>query len=195
MNVLIFLINTILGLYLYTLVARIWMQKCRVNYFNPLSQFVVRVTDPLVKPCRRFIPGVKGFDLSILFCVTVIQTAVLCGVLLLMGVRGVAFMAIVSFVVAKVISLIEGFFFYVIIVSVLLSWLQPRGGTPLAEIATALSEPLLRLARRFVPQIGGLDFSPLILIVVLQLIKMVLVSPLLSFSISNGLPPALWYLL
>ena len=111
----------------------------------PLSQFVVG-NDPLVKPCRRFIPGVKGFDLSILFCVTVIQTAVLCGVLLLMGVRGVAFMAIVSFVVAKVISLIEGFFFYVIIVSVLLSWLQPRGGTPLAEIATALSEPLLRLA-------------------------------------------------
>ena len=55
MNVLIFLINTILGLYLYTLVARIWMQKCRVNYFNPLSQFVVRVTDnSLAFFCVRF---------------------------------------------------------------------------------------------------------------------------------------------
>ena len=93
------------------------------------------------------------------------------------------------------ISLIEGFFFYVIIVSVILSWLQPRGGTPLAEIATALSEPLLRLARRYIPPIGGMDFSPLVLIILLQLIKMIVVTPLLSFSLAHGLPPALFYLL
>jgi YggT family protein len=173
-----YLIDVFFGLFTYALLLRLVMQRMRAPFRNPLGQAVMALTDWIVKPLRKVLPGYRGVDWASLVAAFVLQFAWLLALQLTFG-RAFALLGIglAFLLVATVIALVKALLWLVIIVvfaQAILSWVAPDG--PVAGVLNALTFPLLRPVRRVVPPIGGtLDLSPLIVIVVAQLLLITLV--------------------
>jgi len=177
-----FLIRVLFGLYLLALMLRFLLGWSRADFYNPISQFLVRVTNPLLVPLRRVIPPLARIDLAsviLLLGLSVLE-------LWLVGlVRGIA-LAPAGLPVLALASLIDlGLHIYLvaILIQVILSWISPGAYSPITALLYSLNEPLLAPARRIVPPIGGLDLSPIVVLVLLQLTSMLLVAPLRDLGV------------
>ena len=171
-----FLLNVVFGLFVYTALLRFIMQWMRAPFRNPVGQAVTALTDWAVKPMRKLLPGFGGYDWASLVVALLLQMAWLAAVTALTGPlatlatgSGLGLIAVIA-----IIELVKAALWIVIVavfVQALLSWVAPDG--PLAGVLNALTFPLLAPVRRIVPPIGGtLDLSPLIVIVLAQLILM-----------------------
>ena len=177
-NALAYLIDVFFGLFTYALLLRFVMQLLRAPFRNPVGQAVMALTDWIVKPLRKVLPGYRGVDWASLVAAFVFQFAWLFALQLAFG-RAFALLGIglAFLLVATVIALVKALLWLVIVVvfaQAILSWVAPDG--PVAGVLNALTFPLLRPVRRVVPPIGGtLDLSPLIVIVIAQLLLITLV--------------------
>ena len=186
-----FLISTLVNLYVMVVLLRFLMQTLRVDYYNPVSQFAVKITTPLLKPIRRTIPGIGGIDISTLLLAWLLLVAKM----LLFKLMGLEVTSIGSYglylqnislpfiLYLAIIDIIVQFFdifFFVIIVQALLSWVNPDPYNPVQSLLYSLSSPILRPFQRLIPPIAGIDLSPLFALLVLQVIKMILIPPLLG---------------
>jgi YggT family protein len=173
-----YLIDVVFGLFTYALLLRFVMQRMRAPFRNPLGQAVMALTDWIVKPLRRVLPGIAGIDWASVVAVVLFQFVWLLALYLAFG-RGFALLGpgLAFLLVATLIALLKALLWIVIVVvfaQAILSWVAPDG--PLAGVLNALTFPLLRPVRRVIPPIGGtLDLSPLIIIVVAQLLLITLV--------------------
>ncbi len=177
-SALAYLIDVVFGLFTYALLLRFVMQVARAPFRNPVGQAVIALTDWIVKPLRKLLPGFRGIDWASLVATYLFQVLWLLAYYLVFGFgfsllgAGLAYLllaAVIALVKAAIWLLIV-----VVIVQAVLSWAAPDG--PLAGLLNALTFPFLRPVRKFVPLIGGtLDLSPLIVIVVAQLVLMTLV--------------------
>ncbi|MHB9119058.1 MAG: YggT family protein [Burkholderiales bacterium] len=171
-----FLLESIGNFFVLALLLRFYLQLTRAPFRNPFAQFVVALTDFAVKPLRRIVPGLAGLDLSSLLGAWLIEFVLLFAVLALSGfpllaagfgvIPGVAFWAAV-----KLAGLTLYILMGAVLIQALLSWVNPY--TPLAPLLHALAEPLLRPVRRIVPMVGGVDLSPLAVLLLIQLLLMV----------------------
>ena len=174
-NALIFLIQTAFGLFVVALLLRFYMQWVRAPYRNPLSEFLQALTDFIVRPARRVVPGLWGLDLATLVLAWLIQLAEIVIVMQLRGLdsgpdAGAAFAWLV--LLALVVLAKTGLYMLLVIIvlQVLLSWLAP--GSPVMPLLNSLTRPVLRGFQRRIPPIGNVDLSPLIALVVIQLLLM-----------------------
>jgi YggT family protein len=173
-----YLIDVVFGLFTYALLLRFVMQLLRAPFRNPVGQAVIALTDWIVKPLRRVLPGFRGLDWASLVATYVFQLAWLLAFFLLFGTpftlggTGVAYLLIATF-----IALLKAALWLLIIVvfaQAILSWVAPDG--PAAGLLNALTFPFLRPIRRVLPPLGGtLDLSPLVVIVIAQLLQITLV--------------------
>jgi YggT family protein len=167
------LVDVAFGLIVYSLIARFLMQLLRAPFRNPIGQAVIALTDWLVKPLRRIFPGFGGIDWASLVGAFVFQLLWLLALYAIFG-RGFSLSGagVVYLLAATLLELVKGglwLLVIVVIVQAVLSWVAPDG--PLAGLLNAMTFPFLRPLRRMIPPIGGaLDLTPLILIVILQLI-------------------------
>lgn len=170
-----YLLTTVVGLFVLAALLRFYMQAFRVPYRNPLSEFVVALTDFAVRPLRRIIPGLYGLDLSSLFLAWGLET-VLC--LMVLGLEGrqlwsggaqvlpvVAFLGLVHLLKYSIYLLILAVF-----IQAILSWINPY--SPIGPVLETLTRPFLRPIKRFLPLIGNVDLSPLVVFVICQLVLM-----------------------
>jgi YggT family protein len=170
-NLFLTIIDTLGGLLSGVLLARFIMQWQRISFRNPLGQFVVATTDWLVLPLRRAIPGLGGLDLASLLPAWVVQVLVVFVALWVRGVIGAA-NPVSLLVVMWGVGLLETvkvalyLLMGVVLMSAIFSWVNPHA--PLAGVVNALAEPFLRPFRRIIPIIGGVDLTPIALILVLQ---------------------------
>ncbi|HEX9584169.1 MAG TPA: YggT family protein [Gammaproteobacteria bacterium] len=171
------LIQTLFGLYILIVLLRFLLQWIRADFYNPISQFIVKATQPPLRPMRRIIPGFAGLDLAALVLMLVLQCIELW---LIFRIRGMApgFTAIAILSVAELLQLCIYVFLFSIIVQVVLSWLSPDTYNPVTALLHRLNEPLLRPARQLLPPFSGIDLSPLVVIIVLQLASILLVRPI-----------------
>ncbi len=175
-NALIFLIQVVFGLLTLTLLLRFYLQWVHAPYRNPLADFVNALTDFMVRPARRIVPGLWGLDLPTLLLAWLIQLAEF---LVVLQVRGFSFGAEIGLAVTGIAALAALAVFkmlvYIVLVATLmqalLSWINP--GSPVAPLLDAMTRPFLRLFRRRIPPIGNVDLSPLFVLVVCQLLLMV----------------------
>ena len=177
-NALAYLIDVFFGLVTYTLLLRLVMQLLRAPFRNPLGQAVMALTDWIVKPLRKVLPGYRGVDWATVVAAIVFQFAWLLALQFTFGRAFALFGPGIAFLLlATVIALVKALLWLVIIVvfaQAILSWVAPDG--PLAGVLNALTFPVLRPVRRGVPPIGGtLDLSPLIVIVLAQLLLITIV--------------------
>ncbi len=173
---LLFLIRTLFDLYLLTYLLRFILQWIRADFYNPFSQFVLRVTNPLVIPARRVIPAAGGIDLATLAVMFLLQLVATYILLLIAGIRPGA-LDLVSIAALRLVSLVLWLYFAAILLYVILSWVAPGRHNPISAMLYSLTAPLLRPVQRVIPPIGGLDLSPLIVLILLQALMIALPLP------------------
>ena len=173
----IFVVQTLGSLYLLIVLLRFILQLVRANFYNPICQFTVKATQPLLKPLRRVIPSMFGLDMSSLVLAIIVQMVIFAVVLMLsyipFTVLGLFLWAIIG-----VLKLFLNVFFYALIISVILSWVAPGSTSPGAELVNQITEPALAPFRRFLPSMGGLDISPILAFMVIQLFQSFVIPPL-----------------
>ncbi len=176
------LIMVVFSLYIYVLLMRVLMQKVGMSWRNPVTQFVLKITNPVVMPLRRFIPGFKGFDLSIIVVAFILELFSL-WLLLWMKVSVMpGIMGSIVVAIAQLGSKITTIYIWTIIIGALMSWFPQMQNNPVTEIIHRITEPPLSLARRFIPLVGGIDISPIPVILVLMLINILILNPLTVFG-------------
>jgi len=170
-----FLLETFLGLFALALLLRFYLQAVRAPARNPVSNFVAALTDFIVRPARRFIPGLWGYDLSSLVLAWLVQMALVASVLVVKNYQfaGSVGTALVGIIGLSGVNLLKLFIYIVLIATIIqavLSWINPY--SPAAPILHAMTRPFLRVFQRRVPLIGGVDLSPLFVLVVCQILLM-----------------------
>jgi len=176
MNALIYIIQTLFGLYILTFVLRLILQWVRADFRNPLTQFVLTVTNPLVIPLRRMIPPVGGLDTATLIVVLLLEMVLTLGLIKLSCVGDLDVIQLVLFTIFNLVKRVLWIYLFVILIYVLMSWISPGGYNPFAHLLRAIAEPVLRPLRNFIPSIGGLDLSPLFALIAIQALTMLLPS-------------------
>ena len=170
-QIILFVLDTVCGFLTLALLVRFALQWARAPFRNPLGQFIVAVTDWMVRPVRRVVPGLFGLDLASLLLAWLWQVTYqgialgLSGVLFAVSAAPVLVVALLAALEVVKISLylVMG----AVLVSAVFSWVNPYA--PLAEVFNTVTRPLLRPFRRFIPPVGGVDLSPLALLLVLQI--------------------------
>ena len=188
LDALIFLLRTFADLYLLTFLLRFIMQWARANHYNPLSQVVFKVTNPLVVPARRLLPSVAGLDIPTLVVLIVLEIVVTFVLLRLVGLS-LPIPRLLFYSLLRLISLVLWFYVGALIIYAVLSWFAQPSRNPMAMLLGQLVEPLLRPARRMLPPIGGFDLSVLLVIVLLQATT-IIVSSLKAETIASAVLPA-----
>ncbi|KAF3981394.1 MAG: YggT family protein [Methylococcales symbiont of Hymedesmia sp. n. MRB-2018] len=176
-NPAIFLIDTLFSLYILTIVLRFLLQWSHADFYNPISQFLVKVTHPPLKLLRRFVPSVGKIDTSSIVLALLLQMLADFSILVLKGVMvSPAALIILSF--SQLISLLINVFVFAVFGRAILSWFDPCNYNPASSILHSLTEPLLNICRKIIPDLGSIDLSPLAALMLLQLAKMMVLPPL-----------------
>lgn len=178
----IYVLQTIGSLYLLIILLRFVLQLVRADFYNPLSQFAVRATQPLLKPLRRIIPSLFGLDMSSLILAILVQF-LLFALIFLLAVGSVSNpLLLLVWSVIAITSLFLKIFFYALIISVILSWVAPGSHNPGAELVNQICEPALAPFRKILPNLGGLDISPILAFMVLKLLDMLVINNLAAMT-------------
>ncbi|ANF88827.1 MULTISPECIES: YggT family protein [Pseudomonas] len=166
----IFIIQTLGSLYLLIVLMRFILQLVRANFYNPLCQFVVKATQPLLKPLRRVIPSLFGLDMSSLVLALLLQILLFVVILMLNGYQAFTVL-LLPWGLIGIFSLFLKIIFWSMIISVILSWVAPGSRSPGAELVAQITEPVLAPFRRLIPNLGGLDISPIFAFIAIQLLQ------------------------
>jgi YggT family protein len=177
-NPLEFLISTLFSLYIMVVMLRFILGAVRADFYNPVSQFLVRITNPLLVPMRRVIPSIRQYDTSALLLMLLLQLLSLLIIVLLRG-ASVPFIALLLAAVGELVVLAFNVFIFAIVIQVIISWVNPGTYNPVNALLHSITQPVLAPIQRIIPPISGIDLSPLVALIGLQVLKM-LVLPLLG---------------
>lgn len=173
----ILVIDSIASLYILAVLLRFLLQWCGAAFYNPISQFLVKVTHPPLRLLRRFVPAIGKIDTSSLVLILILQMLANFTILILKGVSiDIGALTILS--ITDLVSLLINIFIFAIFARAMLSWLNPGAYDSATSILVSLTEPLLTMCRRYLPDLGGIDLSPLAVLLFLQLAKMMILPPL-----------------
>jgi len=184
----LYVLQTLGSLYLMIVLLRFILQLVRADFYNPLSQFAVRATQPLLKPLRRIIPSIAGLDIASLVLALLVQLVLMALTLLLAyGTTGNPIQLLIWSLIG-ISALFINIFFYALIISVILSWVAQGSHNPAALLVNQLCEPLLMPFRRLLPNMGGLDLSPIFAFIAIKLLDMLVINNLAQMT---GMPDVL----
>ena len=180
------IINTLVGLYLLLVVLRFLLQLVRADFYNPISQFIVKATNPPLLPLRKIIPGWGGVDISSLVLALLIQAIAIVLILLLNGIQPPLQVALWAGI--GIISLLLKIFFWGLLITVIASWIAPNSYNPALILINQILEPAIKPIRKILPDMGGIDISPIIAFLTIQVLEILLVQSLVQAS---GMPSGL----
>lgn len=178
-SVAVLLIHVIFGAYIIILLVRLLLQKLGANWHNPISQFVIQLTEKPLKPFRKVIPGLAGFDLAIVLFVIILQCVEIILLCLLQfgAMPNVAGLLISS--IAEIFSKLVYIYIYAIVINAVASWFSQAQGHPILQIIYLIVNPVLSRFQRIIPLIGGIDVSPIAALLAFTILNMLIVQPLL----------------
>ena len=172
---LIFLINTLMGLYSAAILLRFLLQWRRADFYNPFAQAVMKITSPLLLPLRRLVPPWQRLDMAAVVLATLVQFV---NVVLVIALVNSALLSswgyLIYWTLLKLVFILVNLYFFTILMEAVLSWVGQGRSNPLSGLLVPLNAPLLRPARRLLPPVSGLDFSPLLVMLLLQVVNMML---------------------
>lgn len=185
----VFLIQTFFGLYILVIMLRFLIQAAKADFYNPISQGVVKLTDPALRPLRKVIPGLRGFDLASLVLALIIQIIALVFIFLLSSVPIPGSLILVLWSALGLFSLTLKIYYFSLIAMIIVSWVAPSNNHPAIVLIHQIVDPICAPARKLLPPMGGLDFSVMLVFVFIILIdSFLVVQPLQVFlGIPSGL--------
>ncbi|WOJ92384.1 YggT family protein [Congregibacter variabilis] len=186
-EILVYLIQTVLGIYLLIMLMRFILQLSLADFYNPICQFLVRATNPIVVPMRRLIPARGRLDFASLLLAVVIQLLGIAAMLLLNGAGLPPVSLLLAWSVIGVIGLLVKIYFFALLGMIILSWIAPGTSNPAAYLMFQITEPVMAPFRKMLPSMGGMDFSPILVFIIINIVQIAL----RNFAAGLGLHPAL----
>ncbi|MBK6436833.1 MAG: YggT family protein [Rhodanobacteraceae bacterium] len=177
------IVQVMFGLVIGLFFFRLLMQGLRVDFRNPLSQFVYRLTNPVLIPIQKALPVVNGWNLAALL-ITFLLTLLETWLLYRLAGFGLPLLALLVIALAMLIQFAATALLWMIIVRAILSFVSPDPYNPVVQTLYRLSDPILKPFQKLVPSIGGLDLSPLFAVLVLQLVRVLVAAPLAEFGLA-----------
>lgn len=167
----IYVIQTLGGLYMLIVLLRFLLQLSGANFYNPISQFLVKATQLPSKPIRMVLPTYKSFDMASLVLAILVKVVV---TLITVAISGFAFngASILVLSVLACVSLILEIYFYGLLAVIIISWVAPHSQHPVVPLLQQLMEPIMAPFRKIIPPLGGIDLSPIFVILAINLIRM-----------------------
>jgi YggT family protein len=181
------IISTLAGLYLLIVVLRFLLQLVRADFYNPISQFIVKATNPPLIPMRRLIPGFGGVDIASLVLAILIQ-AVAIVLILTLSSFPLPLPQILIWSLVGVLSLILKIYFWGLLITVIASWIAPNSYNPALILINQILEPAMKPIRKILPDMGGIDLSPIFMFLAIQVLEVLLVQ---GIARSSGMPAGL----
>ena len=169
-----YLVSFVLQAASFMFLARFLLQACRVDFYNPISQGMVKFTDPVLRPLRRVLPGARNLDLAALLAAVVTQLLLLMAITALQGGFTGSVVVLVVEALVRVALLCIQIFWWSILITLIAGWIAPASDHPGLTLVQQITEPLLAPARRLLPPMGGLDFSPIVGFLILGLLERML---------------------
>ena len=176
-----FLIDTVIGLYTLVVMLRFLFQLTRADYHNPISQIVVKLSNPPLVRLRRVVPSLPGIDTAAVVLLLILEMCRIAGINLLSG-HSPAIVGLVLLSVGELLKLAIYIIIFSIFIRAILSWFSGAGYTPVLRLMHTFTEPVLKTFRRLLPVTGGLDFSPIAVFIVFMVVLKIVVQPLLDFG-------------
>lgn len=181
------LVNTLINIYLFLLMLRFLLQASRADYYNPLSQSVVKITQPVVGLFQSFLGPVAGrFDLATLAAGFVLKIVSIIAIFMVIGVGMPPIAGLLIAGVAALANAILKIYFFALIVMIILSWVAPNASHPGALLVMQLVEPIMAPVRRVVPSLGMIDLSPIVVFIAINLIDGLVVGSLIRAAGISG---------
>jgi YggT family protein len=176
------LINVLFGALIALVVLRVLLQCVRANFYNPVCQFLYKITNPVLMPLRKVIPAWRNLDIAgvlLAWLLTAIELALLYVVVgQRLGLIGLGVMAL-----ADLVDFVLMLYFGLILVRVFLSFVSVERSNPIVPLIVQLTDPVLKPLRRFIPAVAGLDLSPMAVMLIILLARVLIVAPLLDFGL------------
>ena len=171
MEAIIYLLRFVFDALLMILIMRVWLQWVKADFYNPLSQFIVKVSNPLVVPFRRIIPGLGGIDLATILVAYAIATLKFVALAALAGEN----LGLLAFYIGLLVLVKQAgvMLFFIMIIMAIMSWVV-QGYNPTLMIFHQLTEPFLNPIRRIIPNMGGLDLSMIVAFLIMNVINILL---------------------
>ncbi len=166
----VFLINTVFKIYIFLILIRFLMQWMGADFFNPVAQFIVKITKPLLNPLRKIVPAGGHYDYASLIALFALQA--LYGYLMA-AIQGgqISIAPLMVWTIGEIVDLTLNTFVILIIVRALLSWINPGTYNPAVSLMYNITDPLLNFGRKMIPTISGIDLSPMIIIIGLEFLR------------------------
>lgn len=182
MQAIFFIVKTLLDLYILAYVLRLVLQWARADFYNPFSQFIVRITNPLVIPGRRLLPAAGKLDTATLVAIVLLEVLAtyLLSWLVISEVPGALFpppLTMGLYALLRTVVAVINLLFFAILIRVILSWVSPGTHSPVTAVLWSITEPVMAPVRRLIPPIGGLDLSPVFILIGLQALRMLISLP------------------
>lgn len=166
-------LGTIISMYMAILWVRFLLQLVQADFYNPISQFVVRASAPVLNPLRQIMPKSRYWDFAALLAIFLLQLLSMTLMALVNGQGTLPPLLLVLSAVFQLMYMMTEFYFWLLIVSVVMSWISP-GYSPFGALVHQLAEPLLAPFRRLLPPMGGLDLSPIVAFLAIQVVQILL---------------------
>lgn len=173
-------IQIVFGILIFLVMARFILQVVRADFYNPISQMFVKVTDPMLKPMRRIIPGFFGLDMAAIVLLLIIQSLEL---VITHAIRGLDLHNPLMFIIEAIGNLISHasqLYLICIFVIVIVSWVSPGSPHPMVQIAYQITNPIMRPARKILPAAGGIDFAPILALIFIFAVMFLVAAPLMD---------------
>lgn len=177
------LVNAAAGFFLFVVLLRFLLQAARADFYNPISQFVVKATNPLIIPLRKIIPGFAGFDWAAIVLLVLVQCLAISLSLLIAG-YGLPIASIGVWALLGTCGLFLKLYFWGLLIMVISSWLAPQSYNPALLLLRQIMEPVMAPIRKILPDMGGFDISPIVLFLSINVFEILLI----SFARQAGAP-------
>ncbi len=159
------------SIYITIVIVRFLLQIAKADFYNPLSQFIVKATNPLLMPLRKIIPGFFGIDFASLVLALILQIITVEVLYIITSGNTVPLLPALLYSLSELLNLVLNIYLFSFIVLVIVSWIAPHGHNPAVQLLSSMTEPVLRPIRRVLPPMGGLDFSIMVAILVIYVLK------------------------
>ena len=178
----LYLTEIIFDLYILAVLLRYLLARVRADFYNPLSQLLVKVTNLPISSLRRLFPSLFGIDWSSIILLFFLQGLKIIIITFISNGHIPAVSGLFVLTIANLLKIVIYVHMFIIIIQILISWINPGAHNPITVIMRQLSDPILNSARRLIPPAGGFDFSSMVAIITMQLMIILLVSPLMDLG-------------
>lgn len=169
-----YLLQTALSLLLFLLLLHLLLQLVRADFYNPISQMLIKITHPVLRPVRLLTPRLRGIDTAALLSLLLIQMASIATILAVNGQSLPNVFLLLVWAILGIAALTVQFYFFAILAIIILSWIAPGTSHPAARLLYQLTAPVMAPFRGLLPTMGGLDLSPILMFIAINIVQIML---------------------